>query len=1055
MKNVNDLILKASQAENAGDYEEMYAVICEGLSIDCCNYELYYMLGFYYLRDNIDRAFLCFRNALFFCMDKNDRQEIIKAIEEVKSSGVKVKDTVIVIVSYNNEYLMQKCIESIRLTTAPKYIHTIVVDNASDDGVREWLESQRDIILVKNSENVGFSVACNQGVRKAKDQGWDDCDIFLLNNDTRLPENALFNLKMALYADPLVGAVGAVANYAGNNQQIEKDFDMPADYVRFGETINIPDDNLLEERVRLSGFAMLVRSGIYSSVGGMDEAFAPGYFEDDDLCIKIEKAGYKLVLANNAYIYHAGSQSFAGRNDVEEILLSHHKLFIEKYGFDILEFGNAKEKITDDIEKLDMDEFNLLYVGCGLGAELKKIRYEYPDANVIGIEGDVRLREIAQKTDVIFGSVEEFAAAIKSPVINLLIIDKRVQGKLKKSDIDLLGSRCMSGCILLSEEQTADYDCSKIKLVIWDLDDAFWKGTLSEGEVEYIPENIETVKLLTDAGIINSISSKNNYSEAVSKLENCGIADLFVFNDINWNNKGEQIVDKLSRMHLRSENVLFVDDDIRNLREAEHFAPGIMTALPSEIEELAEYAQRVAKTDLSHKRLEEYKILEKKDEAERHFENRDDFLFDSNINVSVFFDCIEEAERITELVGRTNQLNFTKNRESAEKLIYSFGNPNIKKGYVCAFDKYGDYGVVGFFCFEKGNRKLKHFLFSCRVMGMGIPECIYEYLGYPDVDVALPVAVDLTKRRSTPWIEMTVDRKPLRNSDGNKEDPLNRVKVLLKGPCDMGALQSYVQVGDISTEFNCVNESGFISAGYNHTVNIIEAATMDENIIRGMIEDVPFIRMEDYDTSMLETEYDVICFSLLQDYHSGLYRRKGTEFYINFGMADFDMTDRVNWPGYIDGSIENHMFPFTEDILEDFSQKWEFVGITPDELLINNLRYLCNNVKGNPIVMLTLGSEVPFSTSEEGFATARNHKRLNSLVREFSKERKNIRLLDPSVSIKSCEDYEDSINHYGRKVYFDMSTGIVNEICCQGNCARRERVVNDMACSAKGSIVGE
>ena len=52
------------------------------------------------------------------------------------------------------------------------------------------------------------------------------------------------------------------------------------------------------------------------------------------------------------------------------------------------------------------------------------------------------------------------------------------------------------------------YQFEKIKLIIWDLDDTFWKGTLSEGGVIIPDEHINLIKNLTDAGIVNSICSK-------------------------------------------------------------------------------------------------------------------------------------------------------------------------------------------------------------------------------------------------------------------------------------------------------------------------------------------------------------------------------------------------------------------------------------------------------------------------------------------------------------------------------------------------------------------
>ena len=72
------------------------------------------------------------------------------------------------------------------------------------------------------------------------------------------------------------------------------------------------------------------------------------------------------------------------------------------------------------------------------------------------------------------------------------------------------------------------YQFEKIKLVIWDLDDTFWKGTISEEEVAVINENVESVKLLTDCGIINSICSKNDYDVAREKLTQLGVWEYFV-----------------------------------------------------------------------------------------------------------------------------------------------------------------------------------------------------------------------------------------------------------------------------------------------------------------------------------------------------------------------------------------------------------------------------------------------------------------------------------------------------------------------------------------------
>ena len=74
----------------------------------------------------------------------------------------------------------------------------------------------------------------------------------------------------------------------------------------------------------------------------------------------------------------------------------------------------------------------------------------------------------------------------------------------------------------------------QIKLVIWDLDDTFWSGTLSEGKITPIEANIELINLLTQRGIMNSICSKNDFTPVKTKLSELGVWDLFVFPLIDW-----------------------------------------------------------------------------------------------------------------------------------------------------------------------------------------------------------------------------------------------------------------------------------------------------------------------------------------------------------------------------------------------------------------------------------------------------------------------------------------------------------------------------------------
>ena len=956
------------------------------------------------------------------------------SVEKSSDNTIKGEDdvfstpTIIVIVSYNGQYFMEKNIESIRNTVPEGTYSIVVVDNASTDGTREWLEEQEDIVLIDNDENVGFSKACNQAVNVITECGFGEYDIFLLNNDTRLCDNSLYWLKKTLHFSENIGATGAISNYAGNNQEVPVEFNTPSEYVEYGNQNNVDKEDATEDRVRLSGFAMLIRGGLWQKVGGMDEDFSPGYFEDDDLSMKISKLGYRLVLCNNSFIYHAGSQSFAKRDDVEQLLLDHYQLFVDKYGFYILDQVYPDKDVVSKLPFGINDEVNVLQAGSGLGADLKYISSVYPNSNVFGIEKDIAMFDIAKHTIPVFNSVEAMSETLSGKVFNVLWIKDDI-ANYTQSEKEMLAAVCTDDCIVIRnmpKDNSVEKDkvnFEKIKLIIWDLDNTFWKGVLSEGKIELLPERIELIKRLTDAGIINSLSSKNDVNAVNAELVKYDLEDFFVFNDINWEDKGVQIKKKLEDMHLRPENVLFIDDELRNLKEAEYHNSGIMAALPTIIDDLLAYSYLLDISDLEHKRLNSYKKLEERREAENAYTDKNQFLYDSNIKVSIVKEVLNEADRLYELINRTNQLNFTKVRDDINTLKSLLANDEIEKGYIRVSDKYGDYGIVGFYCMEpEDENKLRHFLFSCRIMGMGVPEYVYKQIGCPEIVIAQPVATDLFKNKNLGWINAGAEDN--KNYNADRKD--NKIKILLKGPCDLSSIEPYLIGGDVTTEFNFVNDQGFITTGQNHTIHIVEGDTLSIGEIEDILSNVPFIIAEDFETNLFEQEYDVIVLSMLSDCHAGLYRSKKTGACISFGSCNFDLTDPKNMRGYIDGTIVNHLYPFTEEVINKFASEWEFVGTTDPMELLANLDYIYENVPGSPDIVLILGSEIDYEGESAEFANhAERHKEINELLRAFAEDHDRIRIIDTTDYIHSQDDFEDSINHFSRNVYYDMATELV------------------------------
>ncbi len=300
-----------------------------GYAIEDEEWKLFERIGDERKDYNIDQAWLSWQHAAFLCDDENERKRLRLKMEE---AGIMVPPVGIVIVSYNSFQMMRECIESIRRHCGEDEYDLIIVDNASTDGVTEYLKSQEDIRLLLNNDNKGFPVACNQGISISPQED----DIFFLNNDTRMTHNALYWLRMGLYESSDTGAAGCVSNYAGIGQMIDLLLATGENYEAYGKIKNKPIPEPYDDAKILCGFAMLVKRECIDRLGGMDEEFSPGYYEDTDLSLRLRKNGYKLRICKNSYIYHAGGLNFKKRPDLEEINDRNLLYLAEKWGTDFM-----------------------------------------------------------------------------------------------------------------------------------------------------------------------------------------------------------------------------------------------------------------------------------------------------------------------------------------------------------------------------------------------------------------------------------------------------------------------------------------------------------------------------------------------------------------------------------------------------------------------------------------------------------------------------------------------------------------------------------------------
>jgi GT2 family glycosyltransferase/Tfp pilus assembly protein PilF len=241
--------------------------------------------------------------------------------------------SVIVLCCNELEYT-RRCLESVfRHTRAPYEL--ILVDNGSTDGTPDYLEEVRThagparVEVIRNETNRGFPAGCNQGLARAQGRY-----VVFLHNDTVVTAHWLHRLVAGSLHDwPRVGMVGPVTNNAPDAQRVPGRHAALEDLDAFAEGRAREFAGRVLPVRRLTGFCLLARREVLDRVGGFDERFGLGFFDDDDLCVRTREAGFQLLLALDAFVHHFGGRTFQALGiKTRESLEENFGRFQEKWG---------------------------------------------------------------------------------------------------------------------------------------------------------------------------------------------------------------------------------------------------------------------------------------------------------------------------------------------------------------------------------------------------------------------------------------------------------------------------------------------------------------------------------------------------------------------------------------------------------------------------------------------------------------------------------------------------------------------------------------------------
>ena len=261
-------------------------------------------------------------------------------------------DLSVIIVNWNTKKLLENCLSSILKFTKGLSFEVIVIDNDSSDGSQAMLKKKfPQVKLILNNQNLGFSKANNQGIKKAKGQY-----IFLLNSDTYLVENSFKKLltniksrsKLGVIAPQLLNENQTIQQSAGYFPHLPQIFfwmsfldDLPIGMLF--KPYHIDHDSFYKNGQQIdwvTAAALMIPKKVIDEIGLLDPQIFM-YGEEIEWCYRIKKAGYKIYFSPITKIIHIGrgshkkipTQAFIGEY---KSLIYFYKKYKSKFALQIL-----------------------------------------------------------------------------------------------------------------------------------------------------------------------------------------------------------------------------------------------------------------------------------------------------------------------------------------------------------------------------------------------------------------------------------------------------------------------------------------------------------------------------------------------------------------------------------------------------------------------------------------------------------------------------------------------------------------------------------------------
>lgn len=342
--------------------------------------------------------------------------------------------------------------------------------------------------------------------------------------------------------------------------------------------------------------------------------------------------------------------------------------------------------------------------------------------------------------------------------------DDDVQPRLIFTWLDFLKYKRMAAGDTVVLRSPTSVPAEKIKCVAWDLDNTLWRGILVEDGPEGIElreQAVDVVRRLDERGIIQTVVSKNNHDDAWRAIERLQLQDYFLYPAINWGPKSgnlQQIADKLN---INVDSFALIDDSTFERAEVQDALPQVRVYAEDGLEELLLLPPfDVPVTETSRTRRISYlQIAARERIRENHDGDYDGFLRRCELEARLFVpESQAERRRCVELLQRTNQLNLSGRRYSAEEFDELLSVDSTLCVALDCRDRFGSYGIVGFASVDESGKEpvLKDFCLSCRVAEKRVEHALFFWLGVRAAQRGAPRLVVRFRRtdRNTPLLRV-------------------------------------------------------------------------------------------------------------------------------------------------------------------------------------------------------------------------------------------------------------------------------------------------------------